>query len=89
MKVINESENIFEMSKLIKPQASKDLGDFGEFIYFSPCLINVGFLNIFNVFLCINLLIKMFLYDIIKQLNWRGAGYDKTRSKRTGICSNF
>ena len=42
MRVIDESENIFEMSKLIKPQASKDFGDFGEFIYFSPCLDSHG-----------------------------------------------
>lgn len=42
MRVINESENILEMSKLIKPQADKSLGDFGEFIYFSPCLDSHG-----------------------------------------------
>ena len=36
---IVENENLYftEMSKLTKKYASPDFGDFGDFIYFSPC----------------------------------------------------
>lgn len=39
---INESEPLYEMSKLTKKYASAECGDFGEFIYFSPKICQHG-----------------------------------------------
>lgn len=43
MGVLTEREPLFEMEKLIADYADESLcGDFGEFIYFSPCLDSHG-----------------------------------------------